>query len=39
MEPLTLVPTPEPGWIILLGMILVAVGAITRMRMTKRPPE
>jgi hypothetical protein len=39
MESLILLPTPEPGWIILFGMILVAVGAITRMRMIKRPPE
>jgi hypothetical protein len=36
MEFLILLPTAEPRSIILLGMILVAVGAITRMRMTKR---
>jgi hypothetical protein len=39
MEISTLVPGAEPRWLILLGMILVAVGGITRMRMTKRRPE
>jgi hypothetical protein len=39
MEFLILMPTSEPGSIVILGMILVALGAITRMRMTKRRRE
>jgi hypothetical protein len=38
-EFLTFASTPEPVSIILLGTVLVAVGAITRMRMTKRRRE
>jgi hypothetical protein len=38
-EFLTIASTPEPGSIILLGTILVAVGGIVRMRRTKRRPE